>query len=448
MVSSWGKFEPKAASEAQFASDVNAIAKEAAASGAPDGVIREKVNQWWSRQEATTDDHLVLDESALAELRNSLIGESSRAKVRSRVQRSAAWVFDHYVAVASLVAVVATGFYGLAYERFYASLNISPEQAGLSPTEVLAHSAVGGLVMTVFIAFVFFFSLLPIVPIREDPQAREVNGSWRDFATNALITAAGIVGLFALAGIVRAPLYAPLVMSCIPLGFLLLYGVRPRGKSRLPFSPRPLLFRRGQYGLAFAISLPIALICAGAITVDKAVHLGHRASEGKAIQAPTVAGFPFLGVKAEPALITWRKRDPLAAGIPRCVFYLGYSDGDAVLYDHRTDAAFQVPADEMAIQLRGDISSCEAPVDGTPPTVRWVNHKYLECMPGHWHSFISPWFNYSWTAQGYTLARAPRHGVRRLPVKRMLPGTKVRCRVSAWTVYGEQLALSKPVRLH
>lgn len=428
--------------------DVDAIAKEAAASGAPDAVIQEKVNQWWSSQDVAARDHLALSNSALADLRDSLVGDSSRAKVRSRLQRSAAWVFDHYVAVASLVAVVATGFYGLAYERFYSSLNISPEQAGLSPTEVLAHSAVGGLVMTILVALLFFFPLLPIVPVREDPQAQTINGSWREFFFNALITAAAVLGLFVLTVIVNAPLAVGAILSITPLGFLLFYGLRWRRQGRLPFSPRPLLFRRGQYGLAFALCLPVGLLGAGTITVDQATRLGRRASEGEAIHAPKVAGFPFLGVTAEPALVTWRKRDPLAVGIPRCVFYLGYSNGDAVLYDHRTHAAFQVPADEMTIELRSDMSSCEAPVVATPPSVRWVHHRYLECMPGHWHSFLSPWFNYSWTSQGVTLAGAPRHGVRRLPTKgNVPPGSIVRCRVLASTGYGRQLALSKPFRV-
>jgi hypothetical protein len=379
---------------------------------------------------------------------------SAVARIGLQGARVASWVFDHYVAVAGLVAVVATTFYGLAYARFYAELSLTPEEVGMNPTQILTQSAVGGLTITVLFAIGIFCALLvPIAPVTVDWGYRD-RGSWRQFALNgALSLASGaFVDLLAWAvglghGMEPGFVYAS--------GFVLIVvGLRIRLEGWRPIiRPRPLRFRFNRYLTAFVtVALPVALIYTGVGTFSTAGYVGERVAEGDADadEGISILGVPIFGIEVEPALVYWEHPGSSPVGMPLCSLYLGTSDGDAVLYDPGSRSTVHAAAADVAIQVRTDLSSCDGPINLRAPAISRRKDGALVCGHGAWESFEDPRFTYLWRFNGPRYpASESRPG--RVMERSYLERHEIRaihCQVLASSFYGEDYAMSRVLRVN
>lgn len=424
---------------------LTAILAEARALDVDEDVIAEQLESWYV-QFPRRRHSWPSAETALGDLHNLLVGpRSRRAKTWHWLTTAANWAFDHYVAVASLLVAVATAFYSLAYARFYDSLELTPEQVGLTPTQILTHSVVGGVTLTALIAVGFYCVLVPILPVRDDPQAQNDRGNRADLLANALFTGFGALALLCLLVLAGAPLFPIVVLEGLIAAIFLASSFRAGlGRGHRP-GLRPLRFSSERYLIvAVAIAIPVGLLVAGGTTFSAAGYLGWRVSEGLAVNDAKIMGVPFLGVRAAPALISWGAGSQPVVGMPSCVFYLGTSNGNDIFYDHRSRSTFHVPADEVAVELRSEMSTCEAPYNATRPSVRAGDDGALICSPGSWHSYMSPLFAYEWISEGIRLEDDDGDLARVFKTESELwPGRQIRCRVTATTSFGSDTAVSR-----
>ena len=431
--------------------DLEGLLDEAAVNGDEDWIERQL--QSWLVQFPQRRNAWKTSDAALVDIRHLLMGpQESESDIWNRLTRIASWIFDHYVAIASLIAICATVFYGLAYSQIYDAVNITPEEAGFTPAQVLTHSAVGGLAFLIMMSVTVFCIAIPLVPFRDDPGAAKEAGSWFGLIANSLMTLSGIVLIFAM-GLLTGALKPAVVFSIMTIVLLLAVSYRPRRKIGLPrIEPRPLRFSGRRYAVVFAaVAVPLGLLFTATATFTQASLLSQRIERGEAVSGSKFAGMPFLGVRAEAAFISWRSREPLAVDLPRCALYLGDSDGDTVLYAHRSRSTFHVPADEIAVELRGDLANCDAPVNIHEPSIHLNRNGDLVCRRGAWESYLSPAFRLEWVANSLTIPVGENRRYGRRITAQTLDAWSLRsihCRVTATTTEGEGTAVSRPVLLH
>ncbi len=429
--------------------NLTTIIEEARAQELEDARILEQLESWVVQFPHRQSKWLSTD-AALADLRRLLIRtETRKGKTWQNLRKVADWIFEHYLAVASLITVIASAFYGLAYARFYDSLDITPEQAGLGPTQILTHSAVGGLTLTMLIALAICCLVVPLVPLRDEVSAKGERGTWIGVVVNAGLTALGIIVIFGLGSIAELPYQAAVSLAWAPTAFFLGASIRLERKGRgVRFVPKPLYFSGDRYLIILvAFAIPTGLLFTGLVTFDEADRLGRKASNGKAVRDPKIIGVPFLGVRVEPALVSWGNTSSVP-DIPRCVFYLGTSSGSDVFYDHRSRSTYHVPADEVTIELRSDMSSCEAPVNKRLPTVYPRKNGDLVCRPGRWSAHADPLFTYEWiTGGGETVDGGDEDFPWVFSESALWLDFVMHCRVTAATPLGSDAAVSRAVVL-
>ena len=353
------------------------------------------------------------------------------------------------MAVASLITILASGFYGLAYERFYQALDITPEQAGLSVTQILIHSAIGGLALVALTSLAVFACLMPAVPVRDDVDSKKQKGSFAKLAANLGLTLLGFLllaelNLFLGAGWILLGFFA--VISAV---VLLTTNIRLRLRWVVVPTPslRPMAFKGDRYlALLVAIAIPAGLLITGAITVQEANRLGEKAGNGEAVRDPELIGMPFLGVRAEPALVSWDAGKPVGSGSAQCMFYLGASNDSVILYDHRSTGTFQVPASTVTIELRRNMSSCEAPVNHRVPSVWRRGTDLLGCGHGSWDfGGVSHEFSFEWTMEGKSITEQFDRISPSLDDRNLSEGSVIHCRVTASTPLGSDIAVSRGI---
>lgn len=422
-------------------SRVEAIAAEAQARALDPTTIDERLGSWaalfpfrraaW----ATADD-------ALDDLRVRVLSDPATrsAKFRYRLRTFSGWVFDHYVAVGSLVAVTASALYGIAYARFYAEMSITPEQAGLSTAQIVANSAAGGLALVLLITAMLFLLLLPAVAPKEDFESRDVRGSWSEFARHLLLGAVGIAGLASLGKVfgLGDRLLLPALVAC---GCFVLMGLRiHRNGFKVSLESKPMDFSLDNYLIVLvSLALPAALLSTAVLTVVKAGELGRRASSGEAIREASILEMPILGVRAEPALLRWRTAIP--TDFPDCALYLGGANGQVILHDPMSGSTVEVPSENVDLVFHKQMSSCEAPTDLGLPQVRYSDSDHLECRPGRWRSHgAEKSYSYDWMYRGDSIASGRVVSIEELQLRPV-----IRCQVTATTVLGSNAAASEAV---
>lgn len=350
------------------------------------------------------------------------------------------------MAVASLIAVGVTTFYGLAYARIYEAVGLTPEEAGFAPAQVLTHAAVGGLALLLLVCLMTFCTFLPLYSVRDDPGVSKERGSWPLLAVNGVFTLVGIIAM-ALAGALVGLLKPCLFLSGIAILLFLAFSFRrPRNRGFRYVEPRPLQIDPRRYLVVLmGVALPMGLLLTGLITFTQAGFLGQRIENGEAIWGTEFAGVPFLGVRAIPAFVSWNDHEPVGAEMPRCVLYLGGASGQSVLYDHRLHTAYRVPSSEITLQLRPEMSDCNGPVNTRRPFVRRKVDGTLVCSRGSWESYLHPKFRIEWLADGLTLPASTDQRFGREIDPRVLDAYNARsvhCRVTASTAEGREAANS------
>jgi hypothetical protein len=362
----------------------------------------------------------------------------------------ASWLFANYVAVAGLVAIAATLFYGLAYTQIYDSVNAAPEEVGFTPTQILTHAAAGGIALVILVGLTTFLVCMPAAPVRDDPASWAEPGSWRLLLLNLLFTGLALFLLLGLAEMTNAPRGLLLTLAGVNLVFFFAGGLRFRRRHRWVVEPRPLHFSFERYSILAAVAVPVGLFFTIIGIFTQANVFGDRLANGFAVRGSEVVGMAFLGVKAEPALVSWMSRPAGVPEMPRCVIYLGRSDGDSVFYDWNSGSTFHVPSASVAVELRGDLDDCHGPVNLRRPSIHPGKDGGLVCRRGGWESPFPPDFRFEWLSDGgiipVSLKKkfAPRISAYTL---RILADRSVHCRITASNGYGRASASSPPVLL-
>lgn len=407
--------------------------------------VRNQVKSWIVQFPRRDDDWITAD-AALADLRHLLIGPiSGWAKIWRKLRAFAAFASANFVPFLASITAVSGAFYGLAYARFYDHLDITPDQVGLTPAQLLTRSLVGGLVLVFLFTLALVCVFVPLIPMKDEKAARSERGSWRGVLLNAGLTAAGGAGLVlltVLAGLTVSSVAVFIVLSVIMFAAVSL-ELRRDGR-RLRLRPSPLDFSLDRYGVVTTACTIPALVFAVLATFAVAEDLGESASVGKAVRDPKIGIFPILGVRAEPAFVDVRNAGRLPSP-PRCVLYLGTSNDKVILYDDHSSSTFHIPAADVSMRIQSEMSSCEAPINVQRPLTLPYGEGKLRCTHGRWRSRISTVrYRYQWMWEGHP-AQDDGKGRPWLLYERGFPReSAVYCRVTAITPLGEDAALSRP----
>ncbi|HVO55348.1 MAG TPA: hypothetical protein VMT37_13135 [Solirubrobacterales bacterium] len=407
--------------------------------------LEEQVSAWVTQFPRRREDWTSVD-LALADLRRVLLPspQTRRARILRRLGRLAEIAAEHYIAAAGLVAALASAFYGLAYARFYESMGITPEQAGFTPAQVVAHSIVGGLVLLILITAAIFLFFVPLIPAREEKMEAGARRHWGPVAWNLTFTLAAAAGLAALCAL--AGRRWELIMYLLVIQ-LVWWALTSLVISERRLKPALLEISVDRYVVTGIACLIPAVLATGVVTYLKAESLGERATVGRAVRNPKIGVFPFLGVHAEPAEVAW-VADPKLRTLPRCVLYLGSSEGDAVLYDSHSSSTFHVPTGNIAIDLEGDRSSCEAPVNVRSPEIVPDGAGKVICRHGDWRPSEHARYEYEWIWVDHELVDNGDGRPWLLYEWAFPPNAVVYCRVTAHTAIGEDTALATPVAVN
>jgi hypothetical protein len=386
-------------------------------------------------------------DDALVDLKRLLLSSKLRRPVLTPfLQTAANGILRHWLPVASVVTFVVSGFYGLAYAQFYEELDVSPEQAGVTTAQIVAHSVIGGLALTLVISAVAFLILVPLAASSESSVRSDV-GTWSKTAANGLIALGAILILGYMAWRTHAPVAATVLVLASTLSYALATSLRIKRKGRRPaVLPSVVEFTLDGYLIVAMFGLALGIVATGLLTYTEAHHLGAKAKDGEAIRNPEILGVPFLGVKAEPTLIAWTGGEPDRLDAPGCALYLGAADGQDLLYDPQTGGTLEVPRDDVVLSLRRDRTTCEAPVSIHAPTVRRVGPKAIRCLPGDWANDAKRSFTYRWTIDGHafpeTFTLSPY-----LDTEETAPSQIAFCHVKATTPLGADVATSLGISL-
>jgi hypothetical protein len=347
---------------------------------------------------------------------------------------------EHAKSVLAILALLATALYGLAFSRFYSALDTSPEAVGISATDMLARSAVGGVVYLLLGTVVVLALYAPFIPLVSGALAQdgeEAKGTIADVA-GVGIASAVILFLFLLAAGVEFAV-ALVIAVGFPL-FALVLSVQI-ARNPLALGSRKLRLRGSDFLIAAIAAAGIGLLAFTQRTIETADDLGEEARAGEQIDSPSFLGLPILGISADPALIALKGAAREDFALPDCVLYLGQSDGTAVVYDPDQLQTLELPASDTILTVEHVRTSCGAPQNLAVPTIRREG-KHLQCLPGKWRRPPSVELEYAWAEDGYGTERT------RIENRFLIgPGNldhEIRCAVAARNVLGTDVAYSEP----
>lgn len=347
---------------------------------------------------------------------------------------------DHIKAALGLLAVLATALYGVAFSRFYEALDTSPEAVGITATDMLARSAVGGIVFLLIGSLVVLAPFAPFIPLISGSYVKEPrsNGTIEDVAAIGFLSAV-VLFFFLLA--VGVPLVPRLLIALSPGLLALMFSVEVERNPRMRIKARKLRVRNMDFAVAALLTAAIGLIAFTQKTIVTADDLGEEARAGEKIDSPSFLGLPILGLSADPALIEMKGVDSSQFDLPACVLYLGQSDGTTVVYDAVHLQTVQLPAEATTLSVQHSRTSCAAPMNLVEPRVRREG-RYLKCLPGKWQQRPPASLEYGWAQDGYGV-------ITKIENKFLLgPGNlghSIRCGVAASSVLGTDVAYSEPL---
>jgi len=358
------------------------------------------------------------------------------------LQSGIGWFFDHYAAALTVLGLLATAFYGLAYATFYHAVDSSPEQVGVTTTQILAQSAVGGIAFVAFGGLVVLAYFAPYVPVIAALDVVEGYAGKSQYLKLVGFSASVCVGwLLVLGTTADGGIDAEIALLAVVWFVVapLLLGLR-YGKAR-GIHLAPLHFRIRDFGVFYLACATVALVVLGVATFFAADEDGKKASEGERIGSSGIAGISYLGLKAEPAFLTWRGEAPAEFHLPRCVLYLGHSDGAETVYDYHQRRTMQLPESAVIVTIRQDRSSCAAPINEEKPIVRKLRAEAgLVCEPGRWTAYPHPRYRYRWIRDGFEMNQTASNS---LTLHERDVDQSFRCAVEASTSLGSDVAYSR-----
>jgi hypothetical protein len=311
----------------------------------------------------------------------------------------------------------------------------------VTTTQILAQSAVGGIAFVAIGGLVLLAYIAPYVPVAAAFDVVEGYASGMQYLKLIGLSVLVCLGwlaavLVADGGIDSETLVATIAWFVV---FPILFGLR-FGRSR-GVHLAPLHFRIRDFGVVYIGCVAVALVVLGVATFVAANEDGNKASEGERIGSSGIAGLSYLGLKAEPAFLTWRQTAPAEFHLPRCVLYLGQSNGSETVYDYHQRRTMQLPESAVIVTIRQDRSSCAAPINEEKPVVRRLRAAPgLVCEPGRWTAYPHPRYRYRWIRDGFEMDQTPSNS---LPLHRWDVDQSFRCAVEAHTSLGSDVAYSR-----
>ena len=211
----------------------------------------------------------------------------------------------------------------------------------------LASVGVAVAYVAVRLAYTSFYNTLGVAP--EDLGLGKVD---------LLVRSAGLLALFALAGVLLLEVAAFVAMLvAVLMAAAQVFFKRAPEDTRKPEQDTPAAGPRRRpawakrwwmAGAAISVALVVVLI---AVLAPLAAR---RVEQGKAYRDWTV---PW---RADPATVRWLHQplagDPLSG---RCVMYLGQANGISVLYDVRSRRLVRIPSSEVVILIDTSADSCQ-----------------------------------------------------------------------------------------
>ena len=340
---------------------------------------------------------------------------------------------DHYKVIISLLAVLASAFYGFAFAHFYSELNTSSEAVGISAPQMVARSAFGGVAFLLAGAVFGTGFIGPSLAVASSwrASAEESNGGLGDVVIMTMLCAVSAVVCLLLGEGRPVPL---LIIAFLFVPFFLRY------RRRAPWiaGVRSLRLRISMFGLTAMAWAMVTLLILATYTISWADYEGEQAKAGNAVSPVDFLGFSMLGVQADPAFVHWLGKPRGAPHLPNCVSYLGKNGSSLVIYDPIRHRTVQIPSEEVALSMEEGRTSCRAPRNLQAPKLRQVG-RYLKCELGQWSRLPQPKFSVSWTADGFPI-EAPSKG--KFPLYLFAQGSEIQCEVEATSELGSDVAYS------
>jgi hypothetical protein len=403
-----------------------------------DPAILDELLRSWKAAFQTREDNLPKVDNALADL-GDWLGVKNRPEITLR--RAAGWFFEHYAAVIGSVGILATAFYGVAYASFYRALGTTPDAVGVTTTQILARSAVGGVVFIVVATFLTAGVVAPYIPTLFALDAKlDDGGNWGRFGVVCVMAFAASGAWWLAASPPESNDPGAWLMVVVPL---LAIPASLRLRKKLIFvQPRHLRIRGRDFTVVWAPALALAMLILIASVFSIANREGARAADGKSISPPTFFGQAVLGLDARPAFLTWMSQRPPGLHIPSCVLYLGKSDGGAVVYDASQGRTVRLPEGGVVVTARDNRTSCAAPVVTERPSIQLVHRGLYRCTEGDWDSYSEPVHKFTWFEDGLQ-TRTDAKAANLFRIDRHDAFLRIRCEVEATNESGADVSYSR-----
>jgi hypothetical protein len=307
---------------------------------------------------------------------------SSQRSQATRVERERGvreWIFGQTASVLTLVGLLLYGANRYAYEMFYGSMAVTPEEVGLTYPQVLAQTATGFLLiaMGVFALLAIYSTFMSVLWTVTWVNAREARTEYVSaprkakgfMVLGALAFFAGVVGLVALlthflpSGVERL-VFALAMLAALAQVFREARAYRAATGSS--WVPRPVLYFSGLLSVALTIALTLLTALASAATVTAPYSNDDGGAEASDVNedTPIEDGLRRLlfgnSLTVEPAQV-----QPISSrnaggveDLPSCALYLGAANGLVVIYDAAEQKSWRLPSSAVSITLDTSRDSC------------------------------------------------------------------------------------------
>jgi len=284
------------------------------------------------------------------------------------LRRLAEWVIDHWAVASTVLAVVAAAIARIAYAQYYGVFDLSPEEAGVDTTRVLAGSVPGVVIAVLLLSAVVAVLATPLLAVQDATRARiehGVHGRQRTRDVYVFVVTCPIPILVAfyvfmhgddLLG--RAPVDeyedSPFVFAAVgalagaigslawltPLTIFL--AVR---NWRRKLSPVVALTGRS-YLLTAVLAVPTFLALVFLLLPVAARSRAGDILDGQSVGSVTLLDAPALDVHA-PHVTLLKAPPELDAGA--CYTLIATSDAGIALYDPTAGRIYRVARDEVIV---------------------------------------------------------------------------------------------------
>jgi hypothetical protein len=295
--------------------------------------------------------------------------------VATTLRRLAEWVIDHWAVASTVLAVVAAAIARIAYAQYYGAFDLSPEEAGVDTTRVLAGSVPGVVLAVLLLSVCVAVLATPLLAVQDATRARIDHGPHGRQRTRDLVVfiiACPIPVLVAYYVTVHAgdlllrapvdefedPIYVAAAVAAVSGALGALAGVTPwtvvlafRNWRR---KVRPVVALTGRsYLLTAVLAVPSFLALVFLLLPVAARSRAGDILAGQPVGSVTVFGAPALDVHAPRVRLL---KAPTELDTTACYTLIATSDSGITLYAPDVDRIYRVPRDELIVSagLLGD----------------------------------------------------------------------------------------------